>query len=389
MTFAIEHWLHSNKAASLDGVDLMLVPHPFRGDVPLSIKRGQALAFFLTDHAKQSWILKKFLPGREPDVTYIRAIRPLVPATTGFESGSQRRVLSKASVGKGYQPPGFGEWIENTILMPRIGGSDWLTLADAIRNGEETLSVEQRITMCTNLVRRVQELETNGLSHRDLSVTNVFVDPSTWEMHLIDWDGVYHVSLRMPPNTTIGTGGYTSPNVLTNAGEEAARTWCPRADRFAMAILCTEFLMAERGCVLANDGGMFEQNEIYERGGTGMQAILLELNGRFPSVGRLLQRAIAATSFDACPSPAEWLACSTLATPIPAPSLRDVEDFTAQFNRAIQKLQQPRRPERPAPSLSDLPAPDLSALRSLATIKPPRPAPRLDSLPELPNPQKT
>jgi serine/threonine protein kinase len=389
MTFAVEEWLHSRNAASLDGIDLTMIPHPFLRNAPLSIERGQALAYFLTDGSGRPWILKKFVPGKQPDGSYIRAIRSLVPATIGFDSGSQRRVLSKTSVGKGYQPSGFGEWLENTILMPRIGGSDWLTVADAVRNGDETLTIEQRIAMCTSLVHRVQELEANGLSHRDLSVTNVFIDPSTWEIHFIDWDSLYHASLSMQLNTIFGTGGYTSPVVMTPAGENAARTWCPRADRFAMAILCVEFLMVERGCTLANDGGLFEQSEIYARGGPGIQSILTALTGRFAPVGRLLHRALAAASFDTCPSPAEWLACATLAAPIPAPSLRDVGDFTSQFDRYIQKLQQPRAPQRPAPPLSDLPAPDLSPLHRANAVKPPWPAPPLEDVPDPLNPQET
>jgi hypothetical protein len=149
-----------------------------------------------------------------------------------------------------------------------------------------------------------------------------------------------------------------------------------------MAILCAEFLIVERGCLLANDGGLFEQSEIYARGGPGIQSILITLTGRYAPVGRLLQRALAALSFDDCPSPAEWLACATLTAPIPAPSLRDVADFTSQFDRAIQKLQQPRAPQRPAPPLSELPEPDLSPLRRANAVKAPWPAPALADVPD-------
>lgn len=389
MTFDVEQWLHSGQSASLEGINLTMIPHPYLRHVPLSIERGQALAYFLEDGSGRSWILKKFVPGKQPDGSYIRAIRSLVPASAGFESGSQRRVLSRGSVGPNYQPRGFAEWVENTILMPRIGGSDWLTVSDAVRNGAETLTTEQRVAMCTSLVRRVQDLEASGLSHRDLSITNVFVDPSTWEIHFIDWDSLYHAALSMQPNTTFGTGGYTSPVVMTSGGEDPARTWCPRADRFAMAILCVEFLTVKRGCVLANDGGLFEQREIYARGGAGIQSIYVSLTGRFAPVGRLFQRALAAKGFDECPSPGEWLASPSLSAPIPAPSLRDVADFTARFDRYIQQLQAPRPPQRAAPPLSDLPEADLSPLHRANAVKPPRPAPSLKELPDPPKPPET
>jgi serine/threonine protein kinase len=382
-----QEWLRNGAFASLDGVEVTPLRHPYLRDIPLSISRGQAMAYFLTDRQQRSWILKKFLPGRDPDGTYIRAIRDLIPRQNGFESGTQRRVLSASSIGTGFRPPAFVDWIENTILMPRVSGSDWQNLADSLRAGKWTLTDEQRVAICRNLLASVEALETHELSHRDLSVTNVFIDPVTWNVQFIDWDGVYHPSLAMPLNTTTGTSGYTAPIVRINRAGEAAATWCPRSDRFAMAILICEFLVMGQGTPLANDGGMFEQDELYAGSGPRLHAAEQILHRRWPGVCRLLRRALEASTFAACPSPAEWRESPSLASPVNAPRLTDVANFMADFEANIRRLQQEGSPP-PAPRIADLPAIDLNVFRRAAALfRAVPPAPQLDDASDVAKPE--
>src|SRR6266849_2675208 len=124
-------WLISKKCASIEGIDLSPQENSFLPENPLVVARGQAKAFYLHDKNKRVWILKKFLPGRNPDAQYIKAIQALVPQHVGFESGYQRKVLSRASVVASSSPSAdFPSWIENTILMPLVRGSDWANVAD-------------------------------------------------------------------------------------------------------------------------------------------------------------------------------------------------------------------------------------------------------------------
>ncbi len=369
MNIAVE-WLHSGEAASLDGIELVPMPHPDLASVPVSIARGQATAYVLEDRQSCGWILKKFSTGRDPELTYIHAIRSLVPQGTGFESGSQRRVLSPRLVGRGFSTPGFIQWIDKTILMPRVGGMDWLGLTDSICAGTITLGEEPRIAMCRRLVGRVRALEHSGVSHRDLSITNVFIDPATWDVHLIDWDALYHPSLALPSNTIVGTAGYTAPFVMTTAGEDAQMSWCPHADRFAMALLCTEFLMLDQGSDLTHDGGLFEQRDLYARRGRTVRKVLTDLTLRYPPIGRLVHRALSAETFSACPSPDEWLAAPPLATPTDAPAL-DREGAMSRFDWYMERLKVQPSPAPPAPPL---PVIDFSAvIRAKLASRPPAP----------------
>lgn len=379
MNDVVKEWLGRGAYVSLEGVEVALERHPVVRDLPLSISRGQAMAYFLTDRQNRPWILKKFLPGRDPDAAYVRAIQKLIPSKPGFESGSQRRILSPASVGTGHKIAHFDQWVTDTILMPRVPGSDWANLADSLRAGTVFLTREQRVAMCTNFIDHVADLEAAGVSHRDLAVTNVFIDPSTWDVHLIDWDGIFHSSLAMPRNTTVGTDGYTVPFVRTANGDDPKQTWCRSADRFAMAVLCVEFLLIERGSPLANDGGLFEQHELYAKSGPRLNAIRNALNTRWPDITVLLDAALQARSFTDAPSPADWRQTPSLRGAPNAPSLDRVSDFMADFRTYIQKLQQVP-PDIKSPPLP--PPPDLAALRrALAPTPAAPPAPRLDDFP--------
>src|SRR4026208_1687299 len=196
-------WFLSRSRVSIEGVNLLLQENEFLKGNPLIVARGQAQAFFLHDENNRVWILKKFLPGRNPNTQYIRAVQGLIPQHQGFESGYQRKVLFQTSVTRSGLPSAdFPSWIENTILMPRVNGSDWANIADKVRNGTIHLTPEQRLTICRHLSEKITILERNNLSHRDLSSTNIFIDTNTWEVHLIDWDSIYHVSLSIPSSTT-------------------------------------------------------------------------------------------------------------------------------------------------------------------------------------------
>jgi len=371
-------WLLRRRRVTLEGIELLPQENMYLKGTPLIVARGQAQAFYLDDAAGRVWILKKFLPGRNPDAQYIRSIQSLVPRHAGFESGHRRMVLSQSSVaGSALPSADFAQWIEHTILMPLVEGSDWAYVADRVRDGTFTLSPEQRLLMCRNLSERVKLLEAGGLSHRDLSSTNVFVDTRNGGVHLIDWDSLYHPSLSIPPNTTFGTNGYVAPFVRVNGREDPRVTWGPGSDRFSMAVLNVEFLTVGRHSPVTGDGGTFEQDELYQRRGGGIDRIVRELRQHFPGAVGLFERVLRADRFDQCPSPDEWMA---LGAGVSAPSLRDVYDPRQDFQKFIHAIQKPPLPPPPAPSLGDLAQPDLSAPFVTAPQVPAPPAPSLSSL---------
>lgn len=308
MDDVVQAWLQSGQCANLDGIEVEPLTNPYLPGSPLVINRGQAAAYYLKDTQGRQWILKKFLPGRSPDVQYIAGIKTLVPPDPGFESGYERHVLASSSISNlGYFTAELASWIENTILMRVVNGRDWATLADGLRDGTESLSEDQRRLLCQRLGEQIRRLETSGLSHRDLSSTNVFVDLQSLEIHFIDWDSLYHATLAMPDNTTFGTHGYIAPFLKVNGIEVPQVSWAQYADRFSMAILNAEFLSMDVGSPLSGDGGAFDQDELYNRGGAQISEILDRIRPNFPSAVTLVEKALNAASFDDCPGPDEWI----------------------------------------------------------------------------------
>lgn len=334
MIDVVEDWLRSKKYAELAGLKLRPLEHSQFKGIPLSSVRGQAQAFYLQDDNNNDWILKKFSPAKIPDSTYIKAIQALIPRRPGLQSGYLRKILVKGDVSRsGYFNPEFAAWIENTVRMPRILAGDWAALADNLRDGSLKLSTDQRILLCTKLSEQINLLESNDLSHRDLSPTNLFVDLQNQLVHLIDWDCIFHPSLQMPSNTTYGSNGYIAPFVKVGGALDPQVTWRPHADRFSMAILNAEFLSMEIGTPLRNDGGMFEQSELFNHGGPETSLIVNNLRRHFPQAAGLLERALKAQRFDECPSPSEWLALA--ASPVPMPSLNLAATFAPPTSQPV------------------------------------------------------
>jgi len=267
------------------------------------------------------------------------------------------------------------------------------------------LTGEQRRSMCGNLASQVQLLEQRGLAHRDLSSTNIFIDTNTWEVHLIDWDSMFHSSLTIPANTTFGTNGYIAPFVRINGSEDPRVTWTTASDRFSLAVLSVEFLTVERNSPVTGDGGLVDQDEIFSLRGNGLNQIRARLKAEFPHALTLFENALNARRPGDCPSPDNWLA---IGGSVKAPSLSDVYDPQADFLRCIQLLQKQNQPAPPAPNLNELekvdtqsflipkdvgapPAPSLTAVEPIdresltlpdriSSSPPAPPLPRLDSL---------
>jgi serine/threonine protein kinase len=309
MSDVAQNWATSGRFANVDGKDLIPRPNPALPGSVLRTVMGQAEAYYLTDSNGGSWILKRFLPGKRPDEQYILSIKDLIPARPGLECGYERSVLNPLSAtAAGYHTPEFAAWIDTSVLMPMVSGLGWAEMADLLRDGTTTLTIEQRLWLCTDLSETVRRLESSGLSHRDLSSTNILVDLPGLKVNLIDWDSLYHKTLSMPTNTTWGTPGYIAPFVRVNGGDDPRVSWRPHSDRFSLAVLNVEFLSVDAGSPMTGDGGAFEQDELYARGGPKIDRLLDQVQLICPKASVLFQRCLRASNFDKCPSPAQWLA---------------------------------------------------------------------------------
>jgi len=373
-TEVMEKWLKSGRSAVINQWHLKPVEHNLLKGKPMSSQKGQAEAFFLTDD-KDNWlIIKKFHKTCDLDRTYLVRVSSLLPKDPGFACGTDRQVLSKGTLARtkgSYYGKGLDQWLDGTILMPRIQGYDWATLADEIRDGSTVLDQRQRFTICKNLTRLVELLEGNLCCHRDLSCGNVFIDLETGQVYLIDFDSFYHLTLKMPQATTCGTAGYISHHAWNNGKLEPHRTWCQHADRYALALLNAEILLVKRGIQTTGDGGLFDQEELKTQSGKGIDSVLAELKAKYPHAAKLFQRAIHSSCFLDCPSPQDWSSFFNTAAglAIMPPSINDLSDDC--FARMTDILNRCRAavPLWPAPSLGEMPV-KVPQVPKIYTIQP-------------------
>src|SRR5258707_5371263 len=308
MIEVIQNWLRSGEYAVLNGIAVM----PRRVDemslVPL-LKRGeQGLVYHLVDENGGAWALKKFFPETDPGATYSHAVRNLIPAQPGFESGFERQVLGPASLGsEAYVDPELAAWIDGAVLMPGVWAPTWADLVASIYEGA-TLSKVERLLLCQKISEQIGWLESVGLAHRDVSRTNVLVDSLNIEIHFVDWDSLYHPMLRMPANAVCGTKGYLAPFLKFAEGQDAQTTWLENSDRFALAILNVDLLII--GASLPPAPSLISQDDLYHRSGRDLRAVRQALRHTLPAAGELFDAALAARSFGECPRPSDWIAAT-------------------------------------------------------------------------------
>jgi hypothetical protein len=307
MIDAIHNWLSSKEFAQIAGSRFRPIENKFLRGEPLFIQRSRAQVFYLKDDSARDWLLKKFFPRSLPDSAHLKAIQSLIPAISGFEAGHKRLVVSEKFVSNSDSLNSeLLSWLENTILMTRTPGTAWAAFSDGARSGVLNLPNDLRLLLCRNLSEKVSILEENNLAHRNLSRTSVFI-AEDWTIHIIDWDGLFHPTLAIPPNADCGTCGYIAPFAQKSRRVDPFLTWRPQSDRFSLAIQNSEFLALGPDSPIAGDGEMFDQDEVYQRKGDSLNQIHNHLRNSFPGAAILLEKALNARGFDECPSPADWI----------------------------------------------------------------------------------
>lgn len=308
MSDVVQAWLRSGEYAVLAAIPLVPRHCYLDSSLPMVIESEEGLSYVLVDNIKRGWILKKFFPCQAPARAYTEAVQELIPHGPGFESGFNREVLKSSSTSPvGFYSDEFKSWIDGTILMPQVVAPTWADLAQAIRNQTESLLRSERLSLCWKLSKMIARLESLGLAHRDLSSENVLIDLANTKPHLIDWDNLYHVNLPMASNAEFGTSGYLPPFRKTDELGMTTLVWEARSDRFALAILNSEFLAAQVGMSCVETDGLLQQSDIDSKHGPTLSELRKTLGGRFPDALALLDQALNASSFAQCPCPVAWM----------------------------------------------------------------------------------
>ncbi len=308
----ILEWLQSGLTARICGLDLQLIPSPHLEGVPLCIQKGQATVVFLRQVPQgNTWLLKIFTSGRRPTDDYLLAVEKCLPGTAACFACTQRRLLRREHLdlrASSYKNPALLDRVEGAMMMPKVPGTTWASVAEELRDGTVQMSLSERLRLGLALARVIDILEAAQCSHRDLSGTNIFVDDQG-RIWLIDFDCLYHPSLPFQANTTVGTMGYAAPFLrVTGGNPDPALSWQPCADRFSLAILITEILLTSPDLGPPHeDGTMFSQAQIDEPANPFVRETIGALKERSKHCGLLLQRAFTSDMFRECPSPQQWI----------------------------------------------------------------------------------
>lgn len=307
----MDKWLASGEAARICGLDFRPQPHPALPNTAKCTIKGQGCVFFLLQIPQDNiWLLKKFAPSRRPSDDYLKSVTRYLPGEAEFFTCTQRRILTLNHLdlrNSYYKNPDFADWLAGGILMPKVPGTPWASMADDLREGNLELSIIQKLRISLNLVKCISLLEKAQCSHRDLSSTNVFITIDS-RVFLIDWDCLYHPQLSFQLNTTSGTMGYIAPFIkIANSNSNASASWCEHADRFALAILVAEILIISPDTPPPQeDGTLFSQSQIDTAGNDFIRGQIEQLRCLSKPCAALLKKAFIASTFQECPSPEDW-----------------------------------------------------------------------------------
>jgi hypothetical protein len=208
----------------------------------------------------------------------------------------QRRVVDA------YEAESVGEpGLTYAILMPWVEGVAWAGVVEA----RFPLAAKTCLTLADQTATLLARMEANGLTHADISSSNVVVTNADGgaTVELIDVEDMYHEDFGPLPYVPDGSPGYAHPR---HHGRGCRNR---HGDRFAGAILLTEMLIWPEPAVRqsAADVSVFEPNELC-RGGAKFELARRSLRALSAEVTHLFERVWDSPGPASCPRMADWAA---------------------------------------------------------------------------------
>lgn len=304
----ITHWTKSGLSVAIKNSQLAPVT---KNKNICSINSEQGTIYRLIQKStKKEWMLKKFNPETCPSRQYLTKVRKLVPENVAFLCSKKRMILTKDDLRdtpKTYFSKSLSQWLDNCVLMQKVPGNSWKETSCKIRDGKLKISGEKRAQIAQNLSQAIQLLEQEECSHRDLSHENVYIDGKTKHIYIIDWESLYHSSLKQKNNFTSGTLGYT-PSWLSNKPENKQKkaSWKKNADRFALGILISEIMLMRIDERPTKEGVLFSNEILQQQEHPYVAEKVQKMYEHSEHLGDLFLQCLTAKSFEECPTPEEW-----------------------------------------------------------------------------------
>jgi len=227
-----------------------------------------------------------------------------VPLTTALQAygdipglrSCQRRVVDEAEAEQ-IDEPGLAF----AILMPWIEGVSWAGVIEA----RFPLDAETCLGLADQTARILAQMEADGLTHADVSSSNVVVTTTDAGpvVELIDVEDMFHEEFGSLPYVPDGSPGYAHPR---NVGRGCRNR---HGDRFAGAILLTEMLIWPDPAIRAgaSDVSVFEPTELC-RSGSRFELARKVLLTQSAQVSHLFERVWDSPGPASCPRLSDWAA---------------------------------------------------------------------------------
>ena len=270
--------------------------HPSAPDLPYGQEGRQAIVYEL-EGAGSNWALKVFKPYyRRPYL--VRVTRKIAGYSNlpGMEVCNRTIISTKDNLGLLKVHPG----LMYSALMPWIEGPTWTE----VLLSRKRLSAKASLGIAQQLLKCLVALEEYGLSHGDLSGSNIMLPVFAGGdgVSLVDVEQMYSPGAERPEVLPEGSPGYGFPHVTQPL-------WGPFTDRYPGSIILAEVLSLCDGRAVEGAWGesFFTEDE------TGRQvdrlSIMMEvLQDRWgDQIASIFQRNWFAETPEDCTPFAEWL----------------------------------------------------------------------------------
>jgi len=280
----------------IDGESYRIEPHPRIPYLPFGQEGRQSTVYKLSSPGGQGFALKVFkYRYRKPYLSTLAQQLQQFSTIPGMEA-CRRKVLTPS---KNLDLIRDDPDLAYATLMPWIEGNPWIE----VLSFRKPMIADIALAIAIDFARLMTELEEKGISHGDISSSNLIIGGTAGEpsAHLVDFEQIYMPGFEKPENIPSPPLGYSK------AGSEP--NWGPFTDRLSGAIIISEILgfSDERIANKAWGESFFDPEEV----GTDCDRYLLlgevlkqNYGGR---VSDLFWSAWNAATEADCPLFADWL----------------------------------------------------------------------------------
>ena len=202
-------------------------------------------------------------------------------------------------------------FLENAIVMPWLEFDNITDVRFLVKKGRLSLTQVDAYKIARSFFESMHQIELLGIAHGDIASSNILIDTTNHQVHIIDVEDIFHDSLVKPKAVLDGPGGSQGYRFSASFS-----SWDVMADRFASAVLIAELLtLYDTDIVSAVQDNRkettFTQMEIDLRHSDGADSLMRQIETKLTAIdvqaGPLFRRAMSAQSLNRVPAITEWM----------------------------------------------------------------------------------